>query len=94
VVLNRRSVLKKGTGIGITSLAQTGLVGATKNGSAGATKYVGFTYDPKTRELYGPASALINQNNGKLDGVYKFRNTDGFFPVKKKQVTIPVKSQG
>ena len=69
--VDRRKFLQSaGTATGITLLGSG--VGAAI--PAKKRKYVGYTYDPQTRAIYGAASAEITQIDEKLEGVYQFDN--------------------
>lgn len=87
---DRRAVLKAigASGLGIT-------FGSTGTATAkGGSKYVGYTYDPVTREIFEPASAVINRTGEKLSGRFQLSNRERIINTPKQKVTVPLAEQG
>lgn len=86
---SRRTVLRAIGGMAGASFVGTGFASA----SGKKDRYVGYTYNPVTREIYGGGEAQIVRLDKKLEGVYKFSNEKGRIDANApKQVTIPLSS--
>ena len=87
---SRRTILQAISGIAGAGLLGTGFTSARP---ADKRQYVGYTYNPSTREIYGGGEAEIVQLGDKLEGVYKFSNRNGRIDKNApRQVTFPVAS--
>ncbi|EFW92054.1 hypothetical protein ZOD2009_11275 [Haladaptatus paucihalophilus DX253] len=82
---NRRTVLKTIGASGFGIVAGTGITSAKKG-----SQYVGFTYDPVTREIYEPASAIINKSGDEISGRFQLNNRTGIINTKEQKVTVPL----
>lgn len=88
--IDRRNFLQSAGTVAGAGILASGIGSAV---SSKKEKYVGYTYDPETRAIYGSASAEITQLDEKLEGVYQFDNANGeVVSGGPKRLTIPVSS--